>query len=567
MNKTALDTTDWEWRKPSFRVFLESLWDDFVEFLRSKSWREWHWGLRLAVAILIPAAIVSVYIFRYLWEPYAFFVPRIYAGAGLLALVLTVGCWFGIGTFVGWLFPSSKVLVRYLRPVGALLGLVLVLSGAGYAKPLHTFFSQYWRFQTLNIVEPKVDPLTDHERIWSLDGIQTFVRRQMRDTETPSKAHLVREGSGYNWTMGIEPTTWLLQYWDPVEEVVRIRADITSFDLHRGRNARFATGESLKFSRNIYTCVQRRFWFWNSFSHEVARTTMYLKNDTGKEVQVVPITRWAGWAFPRREFGGVMVIDETPERSWLGERLETLKRVFWGCGTWVGPDQIASYLYLVGQNLVPFEVTRDMAASLRFRNGFFAPTWFRREGDIRIADMPDDQNEQPFTLFFHIRNDEGKVVASKLFQYVALEPYDSAHQGHAAEFLHPGDGIGPSYVFQFFGERESLTGVTAVPGWVRSSRRNYDWPTNLPNEHRPYIKDIPDSNGTVKTRRMWLTAVVTIDKEKYDKKDPKGFITGSPDIVITDARKNKSVWVKSDNPKDWPEQLHKELGPIWAEKP
>lgn len=539
------------WKKPDMGLFLHNRVTRFAALWRRRP---------IVVSIAILIALLIVYTYRYLWEPYVLLMPRIYLLAIVMAGGLAVLGWKAIG----WILPAF--LARFLKPIGALLGVLILFGTAAVGDNFHTFLSQYWRYQTLNIVEPKVDPVTDNERVWSLDGIQTFVRRQMRDTETPTKPHLVREGNEYYWTMGVEPTTWLLQYLDPVEEVIRIRSDITSFDFIRGRNARFATGEKLLFSRNIYTCVQRRFWFWNAATHEVSRTTMYLKNTAGKSVQVVPIIRWTGWVFPRPEFGGVMVLEEQAERGWLGERLETLKRVFWGCGTWIGPDQIATHPYLVGQNLVPFEVTRYMASSLRFRNGFWAPTWLRREGDIRIADMPDDQNEQPFTLYFHIRDDEGKVVVSKLFQYVALEPYDSAHQGHAAELLHPADGIGPSYMFQFFGERESLTGVTAVPGWVRSSRRNYDWSTNLPNEHRPFIKDMPDSNGVVKPRRMWLTAVVTIDKKKYDSKDPKGFITGSPEIVITDARRNRPVWVDSDHPHKWPEQLAKELGPYWAEK-
>jgi hypothetical protein len=548
----------WEWRKPSPVRFLLSLAQDVWNFLKGPlTWRSF-----LAWALIL-LSIPSIYAYRYVLLHPLFLTLRMYAIAILAVGLVVATSWWLLGKAGKKWLPQGYG--RYFAPVGAILVAWLVVAGASYGKNLHGFFSQYWRFVTLTVVEPKIDPLTDHERVWSLDGIHTFARRQMRDTEAPSKPNLVRDGKNFYWTMGVEPTTWLLQYWEPVEEVVRIRSDITSFELSRSRNARFATGESLQFSRNVYTCTQRRFWFWNAFSHEITRTTLYLKDDAGKWVQVIPIIRWTGWVFPRPEFGGVMVVNETPERSWLGERLETLKRVFWGCGTWIAPEQIASHQYLTGQNIVPFEVTRYMAASLRFRNGFWAPTPLRKEGDIRIADMPDDQNEQPFTLFFHIRNDKGEIVSSKLYQYVALEPYDAAHQGHVAELLHPADGIGPSYVYWFFGERGSLTGVSAVPGWVRSSRRNYDWATNLPNEQRPYIKDIADSNGVVKTRRMWLTAVVTIDKKKYDGKDPKGFITGSPDIVITDARKNRSVWVNSDNPADWPEQLRKELGPIWVE--
>lgn len=550
--------TDWEWQKPSLTIFLRSLGPDIRN--------AYQWLVasqrRCVISIgVLATTLVTLYIFRYvLYQPMSLNL-RIYAMGIGLVLAIAIGSWFVTSVVVGKWLPHRYA--RFIAPIGAVLAAVLVVLGASQGKVLHEFVSMYWRYQTLVHVEPKYDPLTDHERIWSLDGIHTFTRRQMRDTEAPLKPHLVRDGKEYIWTMGIEPTTPLLRYQEPIDEVVSISSTVKSFELKRGKNVHFEAGETLLFSRNVHTCTQRRMWFWQAATYKVAANVIYLKNDAGKLVQVVPVVRWAGWFFPRPEFGGVFVMEQTTPQSWIGERLASLRRVFWGCGTWIGPREIAKHPYLVGQNLVPFEVTRYMAWSLRFRNGFWAPTWLRKEGDVRIADMPDDQNEQPFTLFFHIRNDAGEIVASKLYQYVALEPYDAGHQGHAAELLHPADGIGPSYVFQFFGERESLTGVTAVPGWVRNSKKFYDWSTNLPNEHRPYIRDIADSNGVVKTRRMWLTAVVTVDKKKYEEKDPSGFITGAPEIVITDALKNRSVWV-GENPEKWPDEIRSELGPKWA---
>ena len=159
-----------------------------------------------------------------------------------------------------------------------------------------------------------------------------------------------------------------------------------------------------------------------------------------------------------------MVIDETPGRSWLVSASETLKG-----SSGVGADRSRSNRLtssLVGQNLVPFEVTRYMATSLRFRNGFLAQELGSRGATSASRNMPDDQNETAFTLFFHIRNDEGEVVASKLFSM-----WRSSHTTLHTRvvwpgFLHPtGRHRAVHHGAQFFGERESLTGVTAVPGW------------------------------------------------------------------------------------------------------
>jgi len=213
---------------------------------------------------------------------------------------------------------------------------------------------------------------------------------------------------------------------------------------------------------------------------------------------------------------------------------------------------------------VPVEVSRFMASSIRFQNGLWAPQKWRKEGDIRIPDLPEDVNPQPFTLFFNVRMGEREF--SKLYHYFGLEPSDPDKQGLAVSLWVPADGIGPSYVYRHFGRSESLTGVSAVGGLVRASKREYDWTQNMPVEHRPYLREIADEKGVVDVRFGWLTTVVTIDKSHASEEgDPHGFITGTPEIAITDARLKEVIWVNRQRPEKWPDQLRGELGGKWAE--
>jgi hypothetical protein len=549
MPDTSVSGT-WTWKKPSFWVFFQSLMRDTIEVGRKRP---------ILVSTTIATVVLFVYSTRQTWQPYVLLLPRKYA----LGILLAVGIAFLGWLAISWILP--KGLARFLRPLGAVLGLVLAMLGAVYGQSVHTYFAQYWRYETLETVEPDMYPTTGHERIWPLHGVYTYARQQMNETEAPSRPNLVRIGTGYYWTLGVEPSTPILQYTDPVEEVVRIPATVTGFDLQRRKNAHFETGEGFWFSRNIYTCVRRSMWFWEAATYEPADNVIYLTDDTGAQVQVVPMILWKGWAFPRPEFGGVIIIKEDGPhplyRKWLWD---APKRALLGCGTWISPESIKDHAYLRGQNIVPYEVTRYMAASTRFRAGLEAPMPWRKEGDIRIADLPEDVNQQPFTMFFNIRM-KGKVVDSKLFHYYALEPEAADKQGLATSFLAPADGIGPSYVYWHFGSGASCIGVTAVGSWVRASKRNYDWTVNVPVEHRPYLRDIPDENGSVRTRWMWFTTIVTIDKSRVSKTDPDGYVTGTPEIAITDCHHpSETVWVNRRRPEQWPDELREALGHVWA---
>ena len=315
----------------------------------------------------------------------------------------------------------------------------------------------------------------------------------------------------------------------------------------RASPVRFDTAENMLLWRNTQVNVVRSFGLFRYLNYEPG-VVEYATDDDGNWIQLVPLVRWRGLFFPRPEFGGVQVIRQSGE----GGMLATLKHLLLGEGKWIRPADIPKYPWLVGQNLMPVKVSRYIAHSFRFQNGFFAPFPGYHLGDIRIPDLPSDLNDQPFAVF--VSSPDGSVPP-KLYHYFGLEPFHQEKQGLSTSVFVPADGSPTVYVYPHHKRNEALAGVSAVSAKVMESRKQYDWNRNRPVEHRPYIKDI---GGRI--RFFWLTTVVTM-------KDAQGnFIAGStPEVAITDAAYKAVTWVDPKNPDDWPKQLEKDLAATWKD--
>jgi hypothetical protein len=285
---------------------------------------------------------------------------------------------------------------------------------------------------------------------------------------------------------------------------------------------------------------------WRYLNYDPADVS-YVPDDDGHWVQIVSLIRWSGLFFPQPEFGGVQLI-----RQHEGGVGSFLWKMLFGTGEWIPPDEIAKHPFLVGQHVLPYAVSRYMAGSFRFQNGFLAPFPGFHEGDIRIPDMPEDVNDQPFTVSFRMPG----AADSKLYHYFALEPFDPQKQGLNTSLFIPADGSGPVFAYHHYEYGGALTGVSAIATKVMESHKQYDWNRNRPVEHRPFIRDI---DGTV--RFFWLTTVVTTKETE----GVRHFIAGSvPEVIITDAAYNVPVWVDPLHPDGWVSELRKALGTTWA---
>lgn len=541
---------DWESQPTSFRRFVASFGAD-LRALYGRLWW-WLWGLMGVLLIL-------AYLERHLFQPVLLAV-RIYGAGFFLAVLVTYLVWRLFSRVLRWLVSRGylwPVFGRYLKPLGAVLGFVLVLGLVVFGRDFHAYSTSYERYRTLSVQALTELPRSSQERVWPRQALYAAVRRAMNETQVPTEPHLVRAPDGtLRWSMAVMPNSTVLRFTDTTNEVISLQATDPSLVLpERGRNAHFDVGEGLSWSRNIQTCVALGRWFYQAATSQVDAGVVNVQNDAGAWVKVVPITQWSGWFFPRPEFGGVVVVEQTEPGKSAWRRW--FERNFLGCGRYIPASEVAQHAYLRGQNIVPYEVTRVAAESLRFRAGFFAPTRWVREGDLRIADLAESPNRQPFALYFTVQT--GTQSVSKLFHYVSLEPRDVSSRGLAVSYWAPADGIGPSFMYHHFGRRESLTGPTAVPDLVRNYRPNYNWAHHQPTDPIPYIRVIPDAQGREAVRFLWLVPIVTQGANRGDQ------VTSRPELYLVDTRSREVMQVAPDSaPETWPSQVQARFGRVWA---
>lgn len=445
-----------------------------------------------------------------------------------------------------WVIRKWPKLYRYATL--AVVAIALLLSQKVIVN-VHDYLSLYYRYKTLKIYEPGELPVTGHERIHPLNSVYSLALEVMTEVEQPTLPSFVRIGDDYRWIMAIEPSYPISRLFGGISEIYSVTATGPSPNFSRENRLKvaFETGESLLMSHNTKVSVIRSFGLWRFLHYEPSDITYFL-DDKEEWVQVVSLIRWRGIFFPRPEFGGVQIIRQRKHNP-----LRTAWRSLFGIGEWVKPKEISKHEFLVGQNILSTKVSRYVANSLRFQDGFFAPFPGYHRGDVRIPDLPEDINDQPFAAFFTMPGLKGELL-----HYFSLEPYDPDKQGLNTSLFVPADGTERVFVYRHHRQTGTLTGVSAISGKVMQSMMNYDWDRNTPVEHRPFIRNIGGQ-----TRFFWLTTVVTRTESAGNKR----FIGGSiPQVVITDARYNIPVWVNVLNPDSWLEEIEAKLTNVWAQE-
>lgn len=485
------------------------------------------WSHRRLAALALVLVLITWFL-RPLWQPVAVYL-RIHlfewVVAGSVAFVMlrafAVRRWSiiaaGGAVVAGWLF---------------------VLYGLNVSP--YDYVCLYSRYTSVERQDVSSLPETAHERVQPLNSVRTLSNEVLDDTVDAADPDVVRVEGSYRFTFAIEPSKeFFFRRWtEPVRELMSLPVTSPSFDFSSKSREKvmFQTGEGLALSRNVNSAVIRslgplRFW-----SYEPA-DVKYLKDDSGEWVQVVSLIHWRGFLAPWPEFGGVVLI-----RQSQGGIVSKLSTALLGTGEWIRPEDVPKRPFLVGQNIVPYDVSRYLAESFRFKGGFWAPA-IGHWGDIRIPDMPEDKNPQPYTVFATWDGEQGK-----LWHYFGLEPWAKDKQGLALSLFVPADGVGPVRVVSH--DDQGMFGVSTVPAKVRESQKVFDWRGNAPVEHRPFIRTVGG-----KRRFYWLTTIVT-----FKKGGDGDFIAGAkPEITFTDAASQEVVWANSGNPSSWLAQLEENL--------
>jgi len=416
---------------------------------------------------------------------------------------------------------------------------------------MYEYMKTYNVFLDLNKVEISELPLTQNERIQPLRNIFSMANESVGETKDVSLPHLVRVDGENKWTMAIQPSekyVWQ-RISDNTEEVFSV-SSTSPFPRFSNENripVTFSIGESLKFSRNTYNAVVQRFNPWMLFNYEPG-DVYYMKDDHGKWVEVVSLTKYKGFFFPYPTFGGVMIIENGTH-----DFQDYLERIAIGKGTFVRPEDMKNYQFLQRQNTLSEKVSRLQAESLKFLGGFSDPLPWNMETAVKIPDLPDDQNQQPFVTDFDFEGTDIDAY-SGLYHWFGLEPVGDERTSLTFSVFIPADGTDRVYYYDHAAKKQGYAGVSAMPLKVIESRKEFDWSVNKPVEFRPYIKDIAGR------KRMFflgtISAVKSNDAGKFDG-------SATPDMALIDSEYRDVVWIDVKHPSQWDQSVYEQLNEAW----
>ena len=493
------------------------------------------------VVIGIFVLLILLFFLRDDYQPALLFLRR------YVFLILLAGLflWFAISKFRSALTAGKRVLI--------LIGIVAFFALGwffGWKVELYKFMQSYNVYKNLNLVEINELPLTQNERIQPFNNIVTMAYESIGETQEVSLPQLVRVDSINQWTMAVQPAKEYMwqRISDNTEELFSVSSTspFPRFSNESRIPVTFAIGESLAFSRNTFNAVIQRFNFFQLFTMEPSEV-FYMKDDKGKWVQVVSLIKWKGFFFPYPSYGGVLVI-EAGEHD-FGDYLE---RISIGKGTYISAEETQKYPFLTRQNTLNEEVSRLQAQSLQFLGGFTDPLPWNMETAVKIPDLEDDQNQQPFVTDFDFSGMNTDAY-NGLYHWFGLEPIGEERTSLAFSVLIPADGTHTFYYYNHAAKKEGMAGVSAMPLKVIESKKEYDWSVNKPVEFRPFIKNIAGR------KRLFVLSTVAATRDESKKFDG----AATPDLALIDLEYRDVIWVDAKHPSEWESTILKQLGETW----
>lgn len=494
--------------------------------------------------IVILGGIILVLLLFFLRDDYqpALLFLRKY----VFIILLGIGfLWFTLTKFRSAASSGKRILI--------LVGIVAFFATIwffGWNLKLYNYMQTYNVYNNLNLEELNELPLTQNERIQPFNNIVTMAYESIGETQEVSLPQLVRVDSTNQWTMAVQPAkeyTWQRMN-DNTEEIFTVEST-SPFPRFSNENripVTFSIGESLAFSRNTYNAVVQRFNIFQLFTMEPS-DVFYMKNDDDKWVQVVNLIKWKGFFFPYPTYGGVMVVD-----SGEHDINDYMERITIGKGTYVAPDEIKNYPYLKGQNTVAERISQLQAQSLQFLGGFTDPLPWNMKTAVKIPELQEDQNQQPYVTDFNFEGMKTEAVDG-LYHWFGLEPIGDERTSLAFSVLIPADGTQKLYYYDHASKKEGYAGVSAMPLKVIESKKEYDWSVNKPVEFRPFIKNIAGR------KRMFVLGTVAAIREESKQFDG----AATPDLALVDAEYRDVIWIDAKHPSNWTTTILNQLGETW----
>ncbi|MFB6068431.1 MAG: ABC transporter permease [Halobacterium sp.] len=179
----------------------------------------------------------------------------------------------------------------------------------------------------------------------------------------------------------------------------------------------------------------------------------------GDQYVAVPYTKprfhWTPLPYTTPEWGGVVLIDGAGNVADLS------------------PTEARNHPVLQDQKLYPFDLAREKVAATKYRNGI-VNTFTSHEGEIEVAPVPGENNDQPFLVFA----DGGPEYV------VAVEPY-----GQAQGLKEVWTVDGRTGAYDVYRPNRSLFGARKATDYVRQAARTTDWNRFTPSEPIPVVVD------------------------------------------------------------------------------
>ena len=505
--------------------------------------RIWQKGIKQKIMLILLFVIFAflLFIFRDDLQPFLLFIRKHI----FLILLSFIVLFFGIRGLRKASHAGKKIgyFVFLLLFFGALYYVVFNTS-------MYEFMQKYNIYNNLDLTEIKKLPTSRNERIQPFNNIKTMAYESIGETEEISEPQLVRIDSTNRWTMAIQPAkeyVWQ-RVSDDIEELFSVPST-TAFPRFAGDNrvkVNFSIGESLSFSRNTYNAVVKKFNLFQLFNLEPGEV-FYMKDDNGNWVEVVSLTKWKGFFFPYPTFGGVMIIKNGKHTA-----KDYAERVLFGKGKYVSPQEIKNYPFLQKQNILSENISRLQAESLMFLGGFTDPLPWNMHTSVKIPDLSDDQNQQPFITDFNFK-DVDKKAYTGLYHWFGLEPIGEKRTSLSYSVFIPSDGSNHMMYYNHVSHKDGFAGVSAMPLKVMESKKNYDWNLNKPVEFRPYIKDIAGK------RRMFVLSTIAAKRKNSRKFDG----SATPDLALVDMNYRDVIWVDVKQPEQWNNTILEQLGEVW----
>jgi|GEM_PF-3192656 len=505
--------------------------------------RNWKWTFPLK---LIAIALY----FREFFHPFFFQLREYWMFSLLLALSLIL-----LIVLMVWNFKRSAVAGRvttFALGIGLVASAIffradnLILDWFDYAEKRYAYQNE------LNIVELSEIPLTRNERLYPLNLLkQRIANEQLPAARELSEPDEVRIDEHQFWSTAVQPAKGSLQRWyKNIEEVRFVDVQATSLKpkAENIKKVNFDVGETMIGSRNTFTAIIRGFSPFKYFNYKPAEVK-FMPNDEGEMVQVITLIRMKGGLYAHPTFGGVYIIKQYDDSLGLGAKIgRYLKRVFLGDGKFISPEEIASgqHEFLTRQNLRPYEQSRYLAESFRFKGGL--STVITHENDIKIPDLDQDLNPLPHVSDNDFRG-TGVNIPPMMTHFIPIEPYDKEKNALLYSLYIPADGITDKvYVVNHRELGHDYFGISEVSTKIFDSRKEITQDDYHAIEHIDCNRDVMMPDGTIKRKKFWFSTVVTVDKRNTEQ---TVYNSSVPDKTLTDAEIGTVKWVPQDELEYW----------------